>query len=98
MSSDEDEDLVGKKGFKAIPKSMCKVIRVKNSKTNRYKRSFMCLHEGCGRTFTKSCNMQVHLRKHTGEKPYVCPHCPKVFSQSGILSRHLKNVHKHEKK
>ena len=97
-SSDEEEELTGKKGFKAISKKMCQTIRTKNNKTNRFKRSFKCLFDGCGRIFTKSCNMQVHLRKHTGEKPYTCPHCPKVFSQSGILSRHLKNVHKDQKK
>jgi len=57
MSSDDEDDLAGKKGFKAISKKMCKTIRTLNTKTNRYKRTFMCLHEGCGRTFSKSCNM-----------------------------------------
>jgi len=98
--SDEDEDMTQKKGFKAISKEMCQTIRTLNTKTNRYKRTFKCLVDGCGRTFAKSCNMAVHLRKHTGDKPYICPHahCGKVFSQSGILSRHLKNVHKNEEK
>lgn len=69
-----------------------------NPKTNRFKRTFKCLVDGCGRTFAKSCNMAVHLRKHTGDKPYSCAHCPKMFSQSGILSRHLKNVHKNQER
>jgi len=98
LSDDEDENLSGKKGFKAIPKSMCQTIRVMNPTTNRFKRTFKCMVEGCGRTFAKSCNMAVHLRKHTGAKPYSCAHCPKTFSQSGILSRHLKNVHKNQEK
>ena len=97
-SEDEDEEMDGKKGFKAISKEMCKTIRLLNPKTNRYKRTFKCLVDGCDRTFAKSCNMAVHLRKHTGDKPYFCPHCPKMFSQSGILSRHLKNVHSNQKK
>jgi hypothetical protein len=79
-SDDEDDDLKGKKGFKAISKDMCETIRVLNPKTNRHKRFFKCKVDGCGRTFAKSCNMQVHLRKHTGHKPYSCPHCPKTFS------------------
>ena len=82
LSDDEDENLSGKKGFKAIPKSMCQTIRVMNPTTNRFKRTFKCMVEGCGRTFAKSCNMAVHLRKHTGAKPYSCAHCPKTFSQS----------------
>jgi hypothetical protein len=79
-SDDEDDDLKSKKGFKAISKDMCETIRVLNPKTNRHKRFFKCKVDGCGRTFAKSCNMQVHLRKHTGDKPYFCPHCPKMFS------------------
>ena len=94
----QEGDQKGAKGYKAIPKEMCQTIRVMNAKTNRYKRTFKCLVDGCGRTFAKSCNMAVHLRKHTGDKPHACPHCPKVFSQSDILSHHLKNVHKTEKK
>jgi len=100
--SDDEEDDMGKqkgaKGYKAIPREMCETIQVHNPKTNRKKRFFKCLVDGCGKTFAKSCNMQVHLRKHNGEKPYNCPHCPKTFSQSGILSRHLKNVHEKQVK
>lgn len=100
--SDEEEDDMGKqkgaKGYKAIPEEMCETIQVHNPKTNRKKRFFKCLVDNCGKTFAKSCNMQVHLRKHNGDKPYKCPHCPKRFSQSGILSRHLKNVHEKQAK
>lgn len=99
-SDEEDEDIKGrgKKGYKAIPKEMCETIKVHNPKTNRKKRFFKCKVDGCGKVFAKSCNMQVHLRKHNGEKPYDCPYCPKMFSQSGILSRHLKNVHEKKEK
>ncbi|KAK9539636.1 hypothetical protein VZT92_002139 [Zoarces viviparus] len=30
----------------------------------------------------------------TREKPHSCPHCPKNFTQSGHLKKHVKNVHK----
>lgn len=34
--------------------------------------------------------LEVHRRKHTGERPYECPHCRKGFTREPNLTRHLK--------
>uniref|UniRef100_A0A1I8I5G9 Transcription factor Sp9 n=1 Tax=Macrostomum lignano TaxID=282301 RepID=A0A1I8I5G9_9PLAT len=42
-------------------------------------RPFVCSLAHCGRRFTRSDELQRHVRTHTGEKRFVCPVCGKRF-------------------
>ncbi|KAJ3077693.1 hypothetical protein HDU99_001024, partial [Rhizoclosmatium hyalinum] len=44
--------------------------------------------EVCGSMFTSSANKNVHMRSHTGERPFKCKICPATFT----VSSHLKKV------
>ncbi|XP_062842246.1 zinc finger protein 75A [Trichomycterus rosablanca] len=50
----------------------------------------------CGRGFASRGLLKIHLRVHSGERPYHCPYCNKNFRQSSHLNVHVR-IHTGEK-
>merc|ERR1719481_1039254 len=50
----------------------------------------LCHFANCGKTFTKVCHLEAHLRNHMGAKPYQCPEpgCGVRFVRPDDLKRH----------
>ncbi len=44
----------------------------------------------CDKAFPSPCNLVIHYRTHTDERPFTCNVCKKRFRQKGHLTDHLK--------
>ncbi|KAH7317618.1 hypothetical protein BKA65DRAFT_541659 [Rhexocercosporidium sp. MPI-PUGE-AT-0058] len=42
----------------------------------------------CAKTYTLQKHLNRHLRRHTGDRPYVCPECGDCFARCDTLKKH----------
>ncbi|XP_008156585.2 zinc finger protein 296 [Eptesicus fuscus] len=64
-------------------------VEAKGSRANSLpRRSPTC--PVCMKTLSSFSNLKVHMRSHTGERPYACDQCPYACAQSSKLNRHKK--------
>ncbi|KAM5135858.1 zinc finger protein 217 [Mantella aurantiaca] len=73
------------------------VAKPKRLKATRRKRLAPCRLCGyCRKTFRSNYYLHIHLRTHTGEKPYNCQFCDYAAAQKTSLRYHLERHHMFE--
>jgi len=62
----------------------------------RKDRKYMCNLPTCGDTFPTLFSLKRHMKRHTGEKPFVCDwmengiSCSRRFAEKSTLKRHFR--------
>lgn len=71
--------------------SIKRVMILVDKKIINNRSSYTCKWPNCGYESGRSDSLVRHIRSHTGERPYVCPHegCQYATIQRSTLNKHL---------
>lgn len=47
-----------------------------------------------GKQFSTTNVLAIHMRRHTGEKPYKCKICEQMYGHTQSLNKHMRKKHK----
>ncbi|XP_066295776.1 zinc finger protein 22-like [Branchiostoma lanceolatum] len=90
----EDTDIV-KSAAPDMEPSSCQLAQVKTEQKaspkaqDAVKTSNLHVCGECGYRAPNRSGLAVHMRKHTGERPYKCDQCDYSAAQKGTLDRHM---------
>ncbi|KAJ4991690.1 Asparagine-rich zinc finger protein AZF1 [Stagonosporopsis vannaccii] len=58
--------------------------------SQKSRKRYQCNMPGCSKSFYQKTHLEIHVRAHTGAKPFICkaPSCGQRFSQLGNLKTH----------
>ncbi|CAG9801595.1 unnamed protein product [Chironomus riparius] len=62
---------------------------LKNHRASQHGTDIIYYCDLCGKQFPVKERLRLHLRVHTGYKPYKCSVCSKNFARGGQLSQHM---------
>ncbi|CAL1542174.1 unnamed protein product [Lymnaea stagnalis] len=55
---------------------------------HRFGKPFICPFEGCSRSFSGKSKLELHVRSHTDERPFICDKCGSGFRGNQELKAH----------
>ncbi|XP_050518876.1 zinc finger protein 883-like [Diabrotica virgifera virgifera] len=72
-------------------KTFTKLTNLRNHEIIHKAGSYVCYV--CGKIFKKKEGFDIHMRGHTGERPYKCNFCDKAFAHKSDYNTHNKKKH-----